>query len=72
MGALVSHGASALLLAATLLLAIIPARVADAVAAWLGRRVYAWGGRRTRQLRANLLVVMGASATAQEVNGRGR
>ena len=68
MGALVSYGASALLLAATLLLAIIPARVADAVAAWLGRRVYAWGGRRTRQLRANLSVVMGASATAQEVN----
>ncbi len=69
MGALVSYGASALLLAVTLLLAIIPARVADAVAAWAGRRVYAWwGGRRSRQLRANLSVVMGASASAKEVN----
>ena len=67
-GALVSFGASGLLLAATLLLAIIPARAADAVAAWLGRRVYAWGGRRTRQLRANLSVVMGSSATAPEVD----
>jgi len=67
-GTFVSFSASGLLLAATLLLAILPARLVDAFAAWLGRRVYDGGGRRTRQLRANLSVVMGASASAQEVD----
>ena len=67
-GTTISFAASGLLLAATLLLAILPARLIDAFAAWLGRRVYDWGGRRTRQLRANLSVVMGPSASAQEVD----
>ena len=67
-GAVVSYSATALLLAVTLLLGILPARLVDAAAAWLGRRVYAWGGRRSRQLRANLSVAMGPSASAQEVN----
>ena len=67
-GAAVSYSATALLLAVILLVAILPARLVDAAAAWLGRRVYARGGRRSRQLRANLSVAMGPSASAQDVN----
>lgn len=63
-----SYSATALLLAITLLVAILPARLVDAAAAWLGRRVYARGGRRSRQLRANLSVAMGPSASAHDVN----
>ena len=67
-GTIVSYSATALLLAVILLVAILPARLVDAVAAWLGRRVYAWGSRRSRQLRANLSVAMGPSASSQEVD----
>ncbi|MCY4111144.1 MAG: hypothetical protein OXF96_04290, partial [Chloroflexi bacterium] len=67
-GTVVSYSATALLLAVILLVAILPARLVDAAAAWLGRRVYARGGRRSRQLRANLSVAMGPSASAQDVN----
>ena len=67
-GTVVSYSATALLLAVILLVAILPARLVDAAAAWLGRRAYARGGRRSRQLRANLSVAMGPSVSAQEVN----
>ncbi len=57
-----------LLLAGTLALSWLPARWVDAAAAWVARRFYRLGGRRQRQLRANLRIGMGAAATDAAVD----
>lgn len=63
-----SYAASALVLTICLAIAVVPARVIDSLAARLGRGVYTVGGRRSRQLRANLAVVMNPSTSEHDIN----
>lgn len=63
-----SFAASGILLLATLLLALLPAQIVDSIAAWLGRQIFALGGRRSRQLRANLAIAIGPSASKEGVD----
>ena len=57
-----------LLLAFTLVLSWVPAAWVDGAAEWVGRRLYGLGGRRARQLRANLRIGMGTQATDEAVD----
>ena len=65
---LAHHFLYRLFLACTLVLSWIPAAWTDAAAAWVARRFYRLGGRRQRQLRANLRIGMGAEATDEAVD----
>ena len=56
-----------LALLGTGLVALVPAGLVDALAAWVGRLVYRRAGVRADRLRANLRVVVGADAPDSEV-----